>query len=470
MNMKKNIAVWGVLLALMVALVPPCSARAEESTVVEWNNFGEYWLARGYAIEDLPFDYDAEKLYMFFKHSNSRWYLFTVDAEVIPDFRLSGNTFYWWKQSGVDVYVASVASGVVTGWNNYTNEVTSYFSLAYRTECECFYSDFDIAQPGNNYWSFHKTKTGESVSFQFALADMTDDLKATLQGYSSYVVAKVPYRVNDWQSEQIMIAVSNGNRVILRDEAYNQIQFSTGSGYDSGESYIYCSECCQWYPFNTSKGYILGDTVAVGGATPEVMWTNCDIYYEDGTGYGLTNEVWQKAIPYSDGTEEPEEEKEIVTDGFPRLFEVEATVAYIYNSASTNSTILLAIVSGKSGLVHGLEYDSDNVPWYKVSVSYNGNTVEGYVVAEDIDVSFSAPSVSTPTPVPTVAPGGGSSGGESEEDTTLREKITEITAFVASVPLIIGVLFSFLPPWCLTLAGIGFAILVVIMVRRGTIG
>lgn len=422
--MKKKIIGFVLMFAFLVGvLVPaqlPVLVQAEESSVVEWNSFGEYWLAQGYAIEDLPFDYNGDYLYIFTGYTNK-----SIMDILIIDPSVEFSSLYY-QPSVLQFNMSQIVAHyryMNGGWSG-TNSGMAYADA-------CFYTDFDILYKSKGYIQFHKTKTGESVSFQFALADMSDDLKATLQSYENYVVARVPYRVNDWQSEQIMIAVSNGNRVILRDEAYTQIQFSTGSGAELGLSYIYCSECCAWSEFNSSRAYILGDTVATGGATPEVLWTNCDIYYEDGITYALTSEVWQEAIPYTDGTEE-EEPKEIITEGFPRLFEVESTVGYIYERATVNSSILLAVVSGKSGLVYGVEYDSDNMPWYKVSVNYNGSAVEGYIKAESINVSFSVPSVGddeteepsvsiTPTPSPTLggSSGSGSTGGVGSIDSTI---------------------------------------------------
>ena len=471
--MKNRLMILALAVALLVGLVPASSAYADtEEAVVEWNNFGEYWIAQGNAIENLPFEYDADKLYMYLKDNSTEYIVVWSPGQEIANVvqpYYSYNEFYFWKSSSVscDIY-RNISSA---GWDSIYTSIESYIKLT-KSQVIVMYCDIDLMYSGSysDYIFAHRTRTGENVSFQFALADMTDDLKATLQSYDNYVVARIPYRVNDWQSEQIMIAVSNGSRLILRDEAYNQIFFTTGSGYEAGLSYIYCAECCKWYQFNSSKGYILGDTVAVGGATPEVLWSSCDIYYEEGISYGLTSEVWQEVIPYTDGTDEEPEQEELVTDGFPRLFEVKSSVGYIYERASLNSSILLAVVSGKSGLVNGIEYDSDNVPWYKVAVNYNGNSVEGYILVDNIEVSYSVPTVGgsdvTNTPIPTTTPSFGDTDINIEDISGLKVVLEEIVAMVTVVPLMIGAVFSFLPTWCLAIVGASFAFLCVYLVIK----
>lgn len=469
MKVKKKIAVWCALFALLVALVPLSSAKAEDDGVVEWSNFGEYWIAQGYSIEDLPFEFDGSKQYFFFKSYTNRYYIY-VYPEGTTSYGVqngsSGNWVGYGFQNAEAVYESS--SNNPFSWNNIINTTKRVDIYNFYTE-HFMYSDFCWSCKGA-VW--HRTCTGENVNFQFALADMEESLKTTLQGYDNYVVAKIPYRANDWQSEQIMIAVSNSSKVIYRSQAYNQIFFTTGSGYDAGLSYKYCSCCCQWVQESNQKAYILGDTVASGGKYPDILWTNCDVYYENGITYGLTDEIYFEAYPY-DGEEDAEVEKEVVTSGFPRLFEVDAPVAYVYKYMDKESSVVLAMLDGSGGIVTGVEYDDAGKAWYKVSRYYANAEYVGYVDARLISVGYSTPSTGgsagggtdggTDVPVPTpVIPDG---GGES-----LSDNISEFTTFVASVPLIIASLFSFLPPWCLALTGVGFAILIFVMVKRATVG
>lgn len=278
------------------------------------------------------------------------------------------------------------------------------------------------------------------------------------------------------------------------------------------------------------------------------MYTNVDIYYEQGTTYAKDTEVWCEAVPYdSSVTPTPIPPKQsIYTDGFPRIAEVTDAIAYVRLSADASSPLILALGKGKGLIVTGVEYDGNNNAWYKVSHYVGDVEYVGYVTPDSLYVSATVPNVGggSVNPTPTTTPSGGGVGGGTRpevtpavgagqatviknrtgvyeepstqaqfqhylyegalvyvievldngwyfvrydvgglietgyvysenvsydtENGTASENVTsdyqahvsDLLGMIGAVPMMIGAVFSFLPPWCLAIVGVAFTSLI----------
>lgn len=388
MKNVKRVLVCMLLCVLMVCMVPVGVASAADEHDQEWNNFAEYCGYNGIDMETLPIEYDENKLYWYCVMSNYV-YILVWDNSVTKYCHsgASSSSSFYFCWDNCDAVYKSTDYGET--WNNVLGSDTY---LNYKiNDINVKYSDISYSFTLSYFSVFQSvTKTGQYVAFEDAIATMSSSVKTKLQGYDYYVVATVPVRTNKWYSEQIMIACSNANKVILRDEAYNKIYFTTGTGYEAGITYVFDSHTMTWYSYNTAKAYVIGSSLATGGSEPTVLYTNCDIYYEDGTSYGLTDEVWCSARPYGEVTPTPvPTEQEVVTEGFPYLFEVTDNLAYVYESADASSASIVMLGKGRSGCITGVVYDSSGAAWYKVSVVSNNTEYVGYVLASSVYVGSS---------------------------------------------------------------------------------
>lgn len=218
----------------------------------------------------------------------------------------------------------------------------------------------------------------------------------------------------------------------------------------------------EWYLHKTSFG--AGSNAAEGYGieyAPKILYTNKDIYFQaEGSNSLITDGVWIEAGDYR------------VTPTVAPSVGVQNQTLYMYSRAlegsivapnaslyevcnGTDEQILIDLLKGMSVSVHGWTSDASGVMWYYCTYTnvYNGEvtgTYTGFIESRKLGL--------------------GGLDNATEDDMALKEQLETISAYVLSVPLIIGALFSFLPPWCLTLTGIGFSVLAIVMVRRGMLG
>lgn len=132
--------------------------------------------------------------------------------------------------------------------------------------------------------------------------------------------------------------------------------------------------------------------------------------------------------------------------------EVSADSLNMRKEASIDSEIVGAFIKNWSLVLHGFVENSDGL-WYFCTAERDGQTYTGYVLSEYVKI----------------VGGSGVSGSGSTLDETLSkalEELESLAVFVARVPMVIGVIFSFMPPWCLGLMGIAFIFLVLGAISR----
>lgn len=477
MKINKKIAVWCLLCALMVALVPTCSTKAEEvTTYTDLND----WLGKsGRNFPDFDLKEGASYLFVFANHGNEDdlpggYYV----LEVLNDTKT--NYFYG------ELYMSSkkAVNYYYLGYSllsDYSN-----FSWTIKKSVEST-SSFNLRRYGDSYINIHYT---DRIIYE-------DSNYRAVSNYSNKPLKEVPSvpSVIKKQAESYIVGRMSPLRKAYAQEPF--ILVSSGQPFlrasdrcigflDSDMSYVadvelwLVDENGEWYLSNTSLNAHCGsdvNNVALEYA-PEVIYTNKTIYLQDETSaeMALSSEV------YASLNTGDSDAKEVFTSGFPRLFEVSDTLAYLYSEPTASSTLLYALYNGKGGVAKSVAYDDSGTAWYEVSVMCDGTEQVGYVKYDLVVIGASLPSVggsdSEVTPVPTTIPDDSSNVdlGVDLGDITLdeipevikniKDSIKEFFGLVGVVPLMIGAVFGFLPDWCLWVLGVSFAFVGILLVYK----
>jgi len=519
MNIKKKIAVWCALFALLVALVPPSSAKANttETTAddVKYADVDDFMHSMGY----MDFAKNDDALYMVFMYGDS--------LRVLEFFGIINNRPYLCYapslKNNIDVYiVASVSATNAQVYSYYSLELASlqnnYSCLgitnyAYYSGFSCkynglsvkagylysfadevyqfknlIYSDLDIFQQeeaSNNFYSGQGTIVFESTkydSFEFPIwcqyADLnclasTNESPTTIPySYNSYwhIVrktssgkwllttvgsnlgqAKMSLRLTEDNSKLMIYEFSGDDAVVINVRQYEyDIDGWKVRTYDA-------------YDYDDFSSGLLTLPAGTGiDSTRMIAYTSTPIYSSEGLSVSIPvsseyYEVEMPSIPEQEVTPMPTVAPSggVTSSGTMITYKpalngkVSADSLNMRKEASADSEIVAAFIKTWSLTLHGFVNTSDGVVWYFCTAERDGVTYTGYVLSKYVEIVGSS----------------GSSGSDSEStlDEKLAEALKELEAlaiFVARVPMIIGIIFSFMPSWCLVLFGFAFGFLV----------
>lgn len=143
---------------------------------------------------------------------------------------------------------------------------------------------------------------------------------------------------------------------------------------------------------------------------------------------------------------------EVEEPTLPQFFEVTG-VGIIYEYYNTTSKMVAVVNQGNVGIAFEKMDWADGTEWYYVHIA----EYEGYIPKSEVTLKGALPNTN-PGPTPTPIPDDGFVG--------VVETAKGFAEMIGAVPLMIASFFSFLPAWCLALAGVGFAFLVTYMVIK----
>lgn len=484
MNIKKKIAVWCALFAFLVALVPPGSAKADE--------MGVYNESVGEILSTISDDMLAlmDEYHYVVGSDGTHIHILLYNLGSVPVAVQSMNDSGYEKLLGVtskNVYASGTdywynGSKWQTGGTGGVSIFTVNFNgVLYASSLNEFY-DKDWNLIADDVPTYSEFMGLDSYRFSQWCADA--DLNC--QASSNESASVIPYSYNDYW--HVVRKTSSGKWLLTTigstiGQAKMNLRLSEDLGsmkiyeYSGDDSFIisvrqYEYDMDGWKLRNYSTyGYddftrgIVELPLSTGiNNTVGLAYTSTDIYSSDGlTVYASASEEYAEPL-YPDVAPPSADEPTITPTPAPSggsntgimitykpalSAKVSANSLNMRKEASADSEIVAAFIKTWSLTLHGFVNTSDGVVWYFCTAERDGVTYTGYVMSEYVEIVGSS----------------GSSGGDSEStlDEKLAEALKELEAlaiFVARVPMIIGIIFSFMPSWCLVLFGFAFGFLV----------
>lgn len=516
MEVKKKIGVWCALFALLVALVPPGSAKANatETTAddVKYRDIEDYLEQCGY----IGFEKNDNCKYIAYKTSGGYVYVYEFDV-------LDSQNPYWcfspendslvmfWADINMDASACQIYS-FYNMEDCAKNDCYSYYSMsqnssgtyayyknnwrAYRvmsaTVDDIAYSDLDIYKCDyvfeySNYYynpSFLELLFENSIGTTFTFPVWCEYAGLNALSSTNEASNKIPYSYNSYwhvvrktSSGKWLLTTIGSNlgqaKMSLRlTEDNSKMMIYEFSGDDTVSINVrqYEYDTDGWkvrtydtysYDDFTSGILVLGAGTGID-STRMIAYTNTPIYSSDGLSVSIpvSSEYYEVEMPDIPGQEVTPTPTSAPSGGGassgsmitykPALSgKVSADSLNMRKEASADSEVVASFIKTWSLTLHGFVNTLDGAVWYFCTAERDGVTYTGYVLSEYVEIVGSS----------------GSSGSDSEStlDEKLAEALEELEAlaiFVARVPMIIGIIFSFMPSWCLVLFGFAFGFLV----------
>lgn len=515
MNIKKKIAVWCALFALLVALVPLDSARANttETTAddVKYRDIEDFMHSAGYTsfvknegslylvsdtgsywcVEEINGVLDWNPFWLYDSSWGSIWYFADI---AVTQYMCKYYNYYEPLEASIrdnfDI-VNSGSNGYGTSNGVYWNGFNAYYAVNYGNESNVLYSDLDIYQVEPvTAGTTRYVKNTDNVYFEssvygnFSFPVWCQYAGLNCLASSNESPTKIPYSYNSYW--HIVRKTSNGKWLLTTvGSTLGQAKMSMRLTEDNSKLMIYefsgddsFTLSVRQYEYDTDgwkvrtyDTYNYDDftsgilTLGVGTGIDSarmIAYTNTPIYSSDGLSVSIpvSSEYYEVEMP-----DIPEQEVTPTPTGAPSgggassgtmitykpalSGKVSADSLNMRKEASADSEIVAAFVNTWSLTLHGFVNTSDGAVWYFCTAERDGVTYTGYVLSEYVEIVGSS--------------GSSGSDGESTLDEKLAEALKELEAlaiFVARVPMIIGIIFSFMPSWCLVLFGFAFGFLV----------
>lgn len=483
MNIKKNIAVWGVLLALLVALVPPSSARANttETTAddVKYRDIEDFMHGMGYTsfIKKDGYFYIVTWNAMY---SNSECFVLHEIKERAYDSYYSRDAYIALNSDDGLLYVLG-CSYKSYHYYYYVPEVASVADIY-----NCVYTIIT----SNN-------RTDYGAEFIYTPTNCwIDGLKLFDSGIDDVVYSDLPvYGLSGIVAKDRFPDLSYDD-VVYESNRYDNYSFPVWCA-DAGLNCLASSNESPTkipYSYNsywhivrkTSSGKWLLTTV--GNSVSQENASDYTFMYSEDMGTLKVLNLYSGED--TNGYLLNVRQYEYDTDGWKvRTYET-------YDARETDDCII--------DLGAGSGVDDTRVLTYTNVNIYDQN----FELVTSASTEYVEPTTPEVTPDPTTTPSGGESSGDSSEDggsgdtndrnptpdrtetnvdlgvdldditldeipeviKNIKDSVKEFFGLVGVVPMMIGAVFGFLPDWCLWVLGVSFAfvgILLVVKLLRG---
>ena len=524
MNIKKKIGVWCLLCALMVALVPTCSTKASEDKtyfeysgiqyqydsdivskissgydvlIFEQHHYGSYGIANREEFRILTFDgnlYDVGIV----QNGNS-YYLALFDKDTgemanVPiqyycmSLNLDGGSYYWPPTSqhlageGESVVVEVHYSVYTYAHQGYNYTITPKGIL--YSSADIYYCDYVDSSNLSNIDKYDVMYKNDAI---YSFKKWCSDANLNCSASSNESDSVIPYSFNTYwhivrktnTGKWLLTTIGNSaleenltDYTLMYSEGMEKLQvFNLYSGEDVNGYLLNIRQ----YEYDTDgwrlKSYVTEDVretddciidLGVGSGIDDarvMAFTSANIYDES---FNLvtpaSTEYTEPSVPEvtpeptpgtgSDAEVTPSPTTAPTPTVIPAVGAGQATVTNdrtgVYEEPTTSSQLQHYLYNG--ALVYVVEVlDND---WYYIRYEVGGLSQTGYVCASNIE--YDSENGVAPDMV----------GGD------VVENVEEMLGMVRVVPVMISVLFSFLPPWCLAVVGVGFSLLIALIIYK----